>query len=180
MLNSRSLPAQRPAPALAAALAAVPASRQASAGRTGHVRLAALGVGMLVLLAAAPAFAQAAGGGGDLTTFLQNVVNILTGTAGRLIAVIAICIVGIGALMGALSLPGQDQPQGLGRFGEQHAVAFAQAQPPRGMVVELGEEGGDDGVERLKGGRAGRPGGRSSTDRNSRLQNSRLTSRRAR
>lgn len=98
MLNSRSLPA------LASALAAVPASRQASAGRTGHIRLAALGVGMLVLLAAAPAFAQAAGGGGDLTTFLQNVVNILTGTAGRLIAVIAICIVGIGALMGALSL----------------------------------------------------------------------------
>ena len=66
--------------------------------------LAALGIGLAVTLAAAPAFAQAAGGGGDLTTFLQNVVNILTGTAGRLIAVIAICIVGIGALMGALSL----------------------------------------------------------------------------
>lgn len=100
MLTPRSLPAQRPAPDLAA----VPASRHAGAGRAGHVRLAALGVGMLVLLAAPPAFAQAAGGGGDLTTFLQNVVNILTGTAGRLIAVIAICIVGIGALMGALSL----------------------------------------------------------------------------
>lgn len=55
-------------------------------------------------LAADPAFAQAVGGAGDLTTFLQNIVNILTGTAGRLIAVIAICIAGIGALMGALSL----------------------------------------------------------------------------
>jgi len=55
-------------------------------------------------LIAEPAFAQAVGGAGDLTTFLQNIVNILTGTAGRLIAVIAICIAGIGALMGALSL----------------------------------------------------------------------------
>ena len=100
MVNSRSLPARRPA----SDGAAVPASRHAGASCTGHVRLAALGVGVLVVLAAAPAFAQAAGGGGDLTTFLQNVVNILTGTAGRLIAVIAICIVGIGALMGALSL----------------------------------------------------------------------------
>ncbi|HYH36771.1 MAG TPA: TrbC/VirB2 family protein [Azospirillum sp.] len=100
MVNSRSLPARRPASDPAAA----PASRHAGAGRTGHARLTALGVGVLVVLAATPAFAQAAGGGGDLTTFLQNVVNILTGTAGRLIAVIAICIVGIGALMGALSL----------------------------------------------------------------------------
>lgn len=59
---------------------------------------------LALTLAAAPAFAQAMGGGGDITTFLQNIVNILTGTAGRLVAVIAICIVGIGALMGALSL----------------------------------------------------------------------------
>ena len=100
MVTPRSLPTLRPAPAPAA----VPASRHAGARRTGHVRLTALGVGLLVLLTAAPACAQAAGGGGDLTTFLQNVVNLLTGTAGKLIAVIAICIVGIGALMGALSL----------------------------------------------------------------------------
>ena len=59
---------------------------------------------LALTLAAEPAFAQAVGGGGDITTFLQNIVNILTGTAGRLIAVIAICIVGIGALMGALSM----------------------------------------------------------------------------
>ena len=68
-------------------------------------RLAAVALTAAVLtLAADPAFAQAVGGAGDLTTFLQNIVNILTGTAGRLIAVIAICIAGIGALMGALSL----------------------------------------------------------------------------
>ncbi|KAA0577907.1 TrbC/VirB2 family protein [Azospirillum sp. B21] len=100
MVNSRSLPARRPA---SDGVAVLPPSG-VRAGRTTPPRLTALGIGLLVVLAAAPAFAQAAGGGGDLTTFLQNVVNILTGTAGRLIAVIAICIVGIGALMGALSL----------------------------------------------------------------------------
>ena len=57
-----------------------------------------------------PALAQAAGGGtaaggtAAITTFLQNLVNLLTGTAGKLIAVLAICVVGIGALMGGLSL----------------------------------------------------------------------------
>lgn len=45
-----------------------------------------------------------AGGIGNITTFLQNLVNLITGTAGKLIAVLAICFVGIGALMGALSL----------------------------------------------------------------------------
>lgn len=96
MVNFHSVPALHPA--------AVPAPTSARVGRISHCHLTALGVGLLVVLATAPAFAQAAGGGGDLTTFLQNVVNLLTGTAGRLIAVIAICIVGIGALMGALSL----------------------------------------------------------------------------
>lgn len=59
---------------------------------------------VMLSAAASPAFAQTAGGGGDITTFLQNLVNLLTGTAGKLIAVLAICIVGIGALMGALSM----------------------------------------------------------------------------
>lgn len=67
-------------------------------------RVAAFALAATMLTAAAePAFAQS-GGGGDITTFLQNIVNIITGTAGKLIAVIAICIVGIGALMGALSM----------------------------------------------------------------------------
>ena len=68
-----------------------------------HVALLALAT-VTIAAAADPAFAQTAGGGGDITTFLQNIVNIITGTAGKLIAVIAICIVGIGALMGALSM----------------------------------------------------------------------------
>lgn len=79
----------------------LPPSAPALSGR----RLAAVALAAAALTAVAdPAFAQAVGGAGDLTTFLQNIVNILTGTAGRLIAVIAICIAGIGALMGALSL----------------------------------------------------------------------------
>lgn len=59
---------------------------------------------VLIASTADPAFAQAAGGGGAITNFLQNLVNLITGTAGKLIAVLAICIVGVGALMGALSL----------------------------------------------------------------------------
>lgn len=68
-------------------------------------RIAAFALAGIVMTAAAdPAFAQSAGGQGDITTFLQNLVNIITGTAGKLIAVLAICIVGVGALMGALSM----------------------------------------------------------------------------
>jgi len=68
-------------------------------------RVATFALAAVVLSAAAsPAFAQSAGGQGDITTFLQNLVNIITGTAGKLIAVLAICIVGVGALMGALSM----------------------------------------------------------------------------
>ena len=68
-------------------------------------RIATFALAAAVLTAAAdPAFAQAAGGSGDITTFLQNLVNLITGTAGKLIAVLAICIVGVSALMGAMSL----------------------------------------------------------------------------
>ncbi len=55
-----------------------------------------------VLLAADPAWAQGAGAG-NITTFLQNIVNIITGTAGKLIAVIAIALVGIAWMFGAAS-----------------------------------------------------------------------------
>jgi type IV secretory pathway VirB2 component (pilin) len=66
-------------------------------------QVAAFALAAAILTAADPAFAQA-GGQGDITTFLQNLVNIITGTAGKLIAVLGICVVGIGALMGALSM----------------------------------------------------------------------------
>ncbi|SCX35839.1 TrbC/VirB2 family protein [Agrobacterium rosae] len=68
-------------------------------------RISAFALVALAMAATAdPAFAQSGGGQGDITTFIQNLVNIVTGTAGKLIAVLAICIVGIGAMMGALSM----------------------------------------------------------------------------
>lgn len=60
--------------------------------------------GLVLALAADPALAQAGGGGTDITTFLQNLVNLITGTAGKLLAVLAICIVGVTALLGGLSM----------------------------------------------------------------------------
>lgn len=72
-----------------------------------HVATFLLAV-VLLLLLVDPVHAQVAGGGaggqGNITAFLQNLVNLITGTAGKLISVLAICIVGIGALMGALSI----------------------------------------------------------------------------
>src|SRR5215831_20278364 len=67
-------------------------------------------VGMLALAAIAltvvndPAHAQSGGGQGDITTFLTNIVNLITGPAGKSVAVLGICVAGIGALLGALSL----------------------------------------------------------------------------
>ncbi|MGG5889479.1 TrbC/VirB2 family protein [Falsiroseomonas sp. HC035] len=59
--------------------------------------------GGAVLLAADPALAQGVGGGGSLETFLTNIVNIITGRVGQLIAVIAIAISGVAWMMGAAS-----------------------------------------------------------------------------
>lgn len=59
---------------------------------------AVLGV---MLFASAPAYAQ--GGAGNIESFLQNLVNIITGTAGKLIAVLAIALVGVGWMIGAAS-----------------------------------------------------------------------------
>ena len=61
-----------------------------------------LAVGTLILLTH-PAAAQTAGGTGSLTTFLQNVANLITGTAGQVIAVIAVALTGMGAMFGAVS-----------------------------------------------------------------------------
>lgn len=73
---------------------------RASAGRL-------LGIGVLAgvfdALAADPAVAQAAGGTGSFETFLTNIVNVITGRVGQLIAVLAIAFGGIGWMMGAAS-----------------------------------------------------------------------------
>jgi type IV secretion system protein VirB2 len=49
------------------------------------------------------AFAQTGGGTGSLTTFLTNVVNLLTGALGQAIAVIAVAGVGIAWALGQAS-----------------------------------------------------------------------------
>jgi type IV secretory pathway VirB2 component (pilin) len=74
-------------------------------------KVKAQGIAKMVLAAVVlmavmdPVFAQAGGGGGgDLTAFLQNLVNMITGPTGKMLAIIGVCVVGIGALMGALSL----------------------------------------------------------------------------
>lgn len=66
------------------------------------VPCAVLALGALILLTH-PAAAQTAGGTGSLTTFLQNVANLITGTAGQVIAVIAVALTGMGAMFGAVS-----------------------------------------------------------------------------
>ena len=68
----------------------------------GHF-LPLLAFAAVLLVWADPAAAQAAGGAGNLTTFLQNVANIITGTAGQVLAVIAVAISGIGTMFGAMS-----------------------------------------------------------------------------
>lgn len=72
----------------------------------------ALRTGLTVVLAASftialahPAFAQSVGGvGGNVETFLQNVVNLLTGNVARLLAVIAVVLVGVGWMFGHIDL----------------------------------------------------------------------------
>src|ERR1700744_6309714 len=50
---------------------------------TSNALAASLLAAGMVLLLAHPAAAQAAGGSGSLTTFLTNVANLITGTAGQ-------------------------------------------------------------------------------------------------
>jgi type IV secretory pathway VirB2 component (pilin) len=53
-----------------------------------------------------PALAQSSSSGGatDFTAFLQNVVNLLTGTAGKLIAVIIVSVLGIMTATGRMAM----------------------------------------------------------------------------
>ena len=57
------------------------------------------------MLAAQPASAQAVTGGGtgSLDSFLTNVANMITGTTGQALAIIAVAVCGVGAMFGALS-----------------------------------------------------------------------------
>jgi type IV secretory pathway VirB2 component (pilin) len=93
-------------PALFDGAVRVAASRCFARARRLDARSAAMiALAALMMTAAAdPAFAQASGGNTDITTMIQNVVNIITGTAGKLLAILGICGVAIACLFGAMSL----------------------------------------------------------------------------
>jgi len=88
---------------LSAAQSAFTAGAFAKARKMDARTVACFALAGAMLLTAEPAFAQTAGGAGNITTFLQNLVNIITGTAGKLIAVAAIAITGIAWMIGAAS-----------------------------------------------------------------------------
>ena len=69
--------------------------------RTTGLRLSVIATALLV--AAHPASAQTAGGSGSLDSFLTNVANMITGTTGQALAIIAVAVCGVGAMFGALS-----------------------------------------------------------------------------
>ena len=54
------------------------------------------------LVLAEPAFAQAAGS--NVEGFLQNIVDLLTGRIARLLAIIAVVLLGLSVLFGALDM----------------------------------------------------------------------------
>jgi type IV secretory pathway VirB2 component (pilin) len=61
-----------------------------------------LSLGLAVALCASPALAQTATAGGNLSNFLQNIVNLLNSGVVRLVAVLAIIATGAGWMFGHL------------------------------------------------------------------------------
>lgn len=47
-----------------------------------------------------PAHAQSAGGGGSITTFISNISNLITGTLGTALAILAVAFLGLTMLFG--------------------------------------------------------------------------------
>lgn len=60
--------------------------------------------GFVVLVAADPAFAQTAGVGGNIGTFIQNIVDLLTNNVIRGLAIIAVIVTGIAWMFGHLDM----------------------------------------------------------------------------
>ena len=68
--------------------------------QTRHMLLCASAMILVALAASEPAYAQSVLGKAD--TFLQKVVDALTGTTGKLIATIAVVAVGLAAVFGRI------------------------------------------------------------------------------
>ncbi len=60
--------------------------------------------GLLILSAAEPAFAQSGGVGGNIGSFIQNIINILNSSVIRGLAIIAIILTGIAWMFGHLDM----------------------------------------------------------------------------
>ena len=70
-----------------------------------HLGMAVAGAAVLALSLASPAFAQTpSGAGGNIGTFVQNVIAILNNNVVRGLAVIAVIITGISWMFGAVDL----------------------------------------------------------------------------
>ena len=64
-----------------------------------------IALGLALLAAASPAFAQTTGGvGGSLTGFLQNIVDLMNSGVVRLVAILAVIACGAGWMFGRLDL----------------------------------------------------------------------------
>ena len=74
-----------------------------AASRTGLTLLLAA---TFAVVLAHPAFAQSVGSGvgGNVETFLQNVVTLLTGNVARLLATLAVIVTGVAWMFGHLDL----------------------------------------------------------------------------
>jgi type IV secretion system protein VirB2 len=66
----------------------------------GYVALA----GVIALAVASPAFAQTASAGGNIGTFIQNIINLLNNNVIRGLAVIAVIVTGLAWMFGHLDL----------------------------------------------------------------------------
>jgi type IV secretory pathway VirB2 component (pilin) len=65
--------------------------------------IACLAVGFVLVLAD-PALAQSTGSGGNIGTFIQNIINLLNNNVIRGLAIIAIIITGVAWMFGHLDL----------------------------------------------------------------------------
>ena len=60
--------------------------------------------GLALVVSVGPAFAQSTGVGGDIGTFIQNIVDLLTSNVIRGLAVIAVILTGVAWMFGHLDM----------------------------------------------------------------------------